>query len=451
MRLATLLVMVITSTANAQTPPPAAPEVPPAPAPAPNGDPVLDEQIAQQLVDRAQELLDAKLWLDAKQLAVEALVKSPKGPSADKARYVIKAVNQHLNIKEDPAPTPPSSVAPPVTPTQAPANLDQGVDMTPIDSSQARPFDPSRDAPPEMPAPENDRGNPRTAATVHGAFYGGVIGATIGAFAAHDNPAAGAIPAGLGVGVVGGLGSRALVGKLGWDAAQVRTAGSFMQWGGVIGGFFGEAVTGAGEDKPSARGVLLGGSIGATVGLGLGAAYASKNKLSRGDVALVDTFAGIGAVGGLTIGMLMQPAQPEAYSVNAILGVSGGVLVGVIAGPQTNTTQRRMLRVAGLSAAGGAIPFLLYAAIYDRNSKADERIVGLLASAGLVGGAYLGFHLTRGMDAGLDVTPGNEKTDDAPVALVGRNSDGSWRVGGLGLLPVQNSRGATLTIAGATF
>lgn len=447
MRLATLLVMLITSTASAQTPP--APDAPPAPAPAPNSDSVLDEQIAQQLVDRAQELLDAKLWLDAKQLAVEALVKSPKGPSADKARYVIKLVNQHLDIKEDPALTPPSSVAPPAV-TQAPANLDQGVDMTPIDSSQPRPFDPSRDAPPpEQPTTES--GNPRTAATVHGAFYGGVIGATIGAFAAHDNPAAGAIPAGIGVGIVGGFGSRALVGKLGWDAAQVRTAGSLTQWGGVIGGFFGEAATGAGDDKPTARGVLLGGSIGATVGLGLGAAYASKNKLSRGDVALVDTFAGIGAAGGLTIGMLMQPAQPEAYSVNAILGVSGGILVGVIAGPQTNTTQRRMLRVAGLSAAGGAIPFLLYAAIYDSNSKADERVVGLLASAGLLGGAYLGFHLTRGMDAGLDVTPGNEKTDDAPPALVGRNSDGSWHVGGLGLAPVQNSRGATMTIVGATF
>ena len=36
------------------------------------GDPVLDEQIAEQLVERAQELLDAKVYVDAKQLAVEA-------------------------------------------------------------------------------------------------------------------------------------------------------------------------------------------------------------------------------------------------------------------------------------------------------------------------------------------------------------------------------------------
>lgn len=426
MRLATLLVMSITSTAAAQTP-----DASPTPV-----NTVLDEQVAQQLVDRAQELFDAKLWLDAKQLAVEALVKSSKGPSAERAKYIIKLVNERLNIQEDPAPTPPSVVPP------------AEVDMSPMDSSLVPQQEP---APPPPETPTADTGNPKTAATVHGAFYGGVIGASIGALAAKNKPAAGAIPLGIAVGVGVGLGSRVLVGKLGWDAAQVRTAGSFMQWGGVIGGFFGEAVTGAGDDKPTVRGVLVGSGIGATLGLGMGAAYASKRKLSRGDVALVDTFAGIGTVGGLTVGMLMQPAQPEAYSVNAILGAAGGILVGVVAGPQTNTTQRRMVRVAGLSAAGAAVPFLLYAAIYDSSTRSDERVVGLLASAGLVGGAYLGFHLTRGMDAGLDVTPGERTTNDAPVALVGRSSDGRWRVGGLGLAPVQNSRGATLSLVGATF
>src|SRR5690606_26528065 len=117
----------------------------------------------------------------------------------------------------------------------------------------------------------------------------------------------------------------------------------------------------------------------------------------------VDTLAGIGTVGGLTMGMLMQPAQPEAYAVNSIIGAAGGVIAGIVAAPNTNTTPRRMLRVAGLSAAGGAVPFLLYGAIYDSGSKADERVVGLLSSVGLVGGAYLGFRLTRGMDEGLDV------------------------------------------------
>ena len=68
---------------------------------------MLNEQIAEQLVSRAQELLDAKLYVDAKQLAVEALVKSPKGNAGDRARYIVKIVNQFLGIKDDPPPTPP--------------------------------------------------------------------------------------------------------------------------------------------------------------------------------------------------------------------------------------------------------------------------------------------------------------------------------------------------------
>src|SRR4051812_15844022 len=114
MRHATLLALCLGGTAYAQSPQAPAPQAPQPQAPQPQapqdpygGDPVLNEQVAEQLVGRSQELLDAKMWLDAKQLAVEALVKSPKGPSAERARYIIKLVNQHLDIKEDPAPLPP--------------------------------------------------------------------------------------------------------------------------------------------------------------------------------------------------------------------------------------------------------------------------------------------------------------------------------------------------------
>ena len=49
------------------------------PPPKPGEDTVLAEQIAASLVARAQELFDAKVFIDAKQLAVEALVRSPRG------------------------------------------------------------------------------------------------------------------------------------------------------------------------------------------------------------------------------------------------------------------------------------------------------------------------------------------------------------------------------------
>lgn len=397
----TLLTLCVSGAALAQD----APQDPYGP------DPVLNEQIAEQLVARAQELLDAKIYLDAKQLAVEALVKSPKGNAADRARYIIKVVNQHLDIKEDPAPTPPSEVKP----------LEEKVDLTPItDPTQ---FDPSRDPPPDqtLPTTPDTKRDGTTAAMVHTALYGGVIGATLGAFINDDNPASVAVPLGIAAGVGGGLLGRKLVRRLEWDEAQIRTAGSINLWGGVVGGLFGQAVTGAGEGtSPTATGVLLGASIGSTAGLLAGGALARKQRLTRGDVALIDTLAGMGAVGGLTMGMLMQPAQNEAYAVNSILGIAGGIAVGVVAGPKTNTTPRRMLRVAGFAAAGGAIPFLLYAGIYDSGTASDERVVGLLSSIGLVGGAYLGFRLTKNIDVGLDVNDKKAAPSDSvpPTAFV---------------------------------
>jgi hypothetical protein len=293
----------------------------------------------------------------------------------------------------------------------------------------------------------------------HGAFYGGVLGATVGAFIGQDSPAKVAVPVGIAAGVGTGLVAPLVVRKLKWDEAQVRTAGSFSAWGGVIGGMFGDAVTGAGDtSSPTAKGVLLGASIGSTIGLVTGGAVARNKRFTRGDVALIDTMTGIGAVGGLTMGMLMQPAQPEAYAVNSILGAAGGLVIGIVAAPNTNTTPRRMLRVAGLSALGGAVPFLLYAAIADSGKDGDEQLVGFLSSAGLVGGAYLGFRLTRNMDVGLDVHDGKRSTSDsdAPPAAVSRNSDGSWTVGALGMQPLSRqlsngAKGMTFTVLGGRF
>jgi len=435
----TLLTLCLGSTALAQ-PAPSAPQDPYAP------DPVLNEQIAEQLVARAQELLDARIYLDAKQLAVEALVKSPKGTAADRARFIIKVVNQHLNIQEDPAPTPPSEVQP-----------TDNVDLTPIQDPTTATFDPTRDPPPvqvQPDAPEVPDG--RNAAIVHATIYGGVLGATAGAFMNSDNPATVPVPPGIGTGLGAGFLAHRYSRRLEWDEAQIRTAGSMNLWGGMVGGLFGAAVSGAKQgEAPSAKGILLGASLGSTAGLLAGVGLARNHRMTRGDVALVDTLAGIGTVGGLTMGMLMQPKQNEAYAVNSLLGAAGGVVVGVIAGPNTNTTPRRMLRVAGLAAAGGALPFLLYAGIYDGNTDKDERVIGLLSSAGLVAGAYLGFRLTKNMDVGLDVH-GKPQPQDAPAAVVGRNSDGSWGFGGLALGPLSKTlasdqRGMGVTLLGGAF
>ena len=390
---------------------------------------MLAEQVAASLVARAQELLDARVFLDAKQLAVEALVKSRSGAAADHARYIIHTVNAQLGIPED-LPAPPRQPLPPLPP--------------PI---------PER-APAERPVPpaEGHADDWRTAASIHGALYVGLIGATIGGFASPDRPADGAVPVGIAVGIGAGVYLPKVLDKLHWNEGQIRTAGSGSVWGGMIGGLIADV---ANLEGTSPTDVLLGASIGATVGMLGGGAFARLNKLTPGDLALTDTFAGMGAAGGLTIGMLMQPPRTEAYSLNAALGIAGGVAVGLIAAPQTNTTPRRMARVAGLAAAGGALPFLLYAGISDPSSSSDEQLTGALSTAGLIVGAYIGFRLTEHMDEGLDVIDGKQHVDDAPAALLGRSSAGHWSLGAPALGPLSRAlapqTGMALQILGARF
>lgn len=341
---------------------------PPPPAP-PAADEVLNEQIAASLVARAQELFDAKFYADAKQLALEALVKSPRGTSASQAQYLIKAVNTALGI-----------VSAADIPTKP-------LDTTPI-------VDPLANKP-KVDAP----------------FTGGE------------------------------------------QAARNRHILSGAVWGAAIGGAIGDAAV---VDDTKASHIAIGAGVGLAVGGLAGYGISRKVKQTRGDVALMDTLAGLGGAGGLTLGMLMQPAETEAYSVNAVIGIAGGLLVGYIAAPQTNTTERRLLRVAGVGVIGGALPFLLYAGIYDKSTDSDERLVGGLATAGLLVGAFVGFRLTRGMDEGQDVLPGAKReSDDAPVALIGRHSSGRWGVNGIGIAPTSRllspQPGMTLSILGARF
>jgi hypothetical protein len=401
----------------------------------------LAERVAQALVARAQELLDGRSYLDAKQLAVEALVRSPKGPSAEKARAIIHAINRQLGI---PGESPSRSPGPTAGAEPAPT---EDVDMTPI-RDPTLPVEPA-----PLPPPEGQPRSNRLPAVVHGGLYAGLLGATIGSFLSSDAPAKGAVPIGLGAGAAGGLLLPRLVDRIGWSESRVRTVGSITVWGGVIGGLFGDIVR---TEGTSAREVLVSASVGSTLaGLG-GYLFTRSRKLTPGDVALIDTLAGIGAAGGFTLGMAMQPVESEAYSLNAVLGASAGLVIGAIAGPQTNTTPRRMLRIAGLAAAGGAAPFLLYAAIRDDGSRADERITGLLSTAGLLAGAYVGVRLTRRMDVGRDTLDDKPaEIDDAPIALVGRSAAGGWRLGGLALAPLSPvlapQRGMALQLLGGAF
>lgn len=448
------IALLLVASANIAIAQPADPYAPSKPAPNPYTppaveDPALDEQIAMALVKRARELYDARVYADAKQLAIEALAKSPSGAAAEQARFLVKSINQQLGIVDaaPQAPSGPPGIAPlPTAPPQAPVAPRSGTDPTP---------GPAIEATPERPTEPRAS---RWSSGIHAGLYFGLLGATVGAFTGEndDGSTDPSSPVLLGL-VTGGVAAAYLPGqlaKLEWSDGRIRTMGSISVWTGVAGGLFGDI---ADTEQSNARQVLVGASIGATGGLLAGAALAQRDRYTAGDIALVDTLAGIGTVGGFTVGMLMQPAESEAYSLNAALGAAGGVVAGLIAAPQTNTTPRRMARVAGFAAAGGALPFLLYAATYDDTGDGDERLVGALSSAGLVAGAWLGFRLTAKLDIGLDVKPGSAKSsdDDAPISLVRRHSDGRWAIGALTVQPLSQrlapQRGMTVPLFGSAF
>lgn len=426
--LSLVTVMAATAVASAQPVDPYAP-APPATPPRAN-DRVLNEQIAVSLVARAKELVEAKLYVDAKQLAVEAIVKSPDGPAAVEAQAIIRQVNAALGIAE-PQPTPPA--------------VDTNVNVTP--------------EPPPVPVPHDTTRSYVLPSRVHGGLYLGTIGATIGSYFSSSNEAAGAVPMGLGLAAVGAFVAPMIAKHYDIDAAQVRTVGGGTAWGGMIGGMLGATFQGADGGHVNGRGPLLGASVGATLGLLATIGLAKDHSMTAGDVALTDTMVGIGTAGGLTLGMLMQPAQSEAYTLNAAIGAGAGVVVGYIMAPKTNTTSRRMIRVAGVAALGGGLPFLLYAGIHDKHASWDDRLTGGLSTAGLIGGAILGFYLTRHVDEGLDTNDHlHEDADDAPAAVLGRSSTGRWALNGVGIQPLSTTlvtgapqKGMSVSLIGATF
>jgi hypothetical protein len=103
---------------------------------------------------------------------------------------------------------------------------------------------------------------------------------------------------------------------------------------------------------------------------------------------------------------------------------------------------------------------VLYAAIRDPDSVADERVTGALSTVGLLAGAWLGVRLTRGIPGERAARapgrrPGSTRGDDAPVALIGRASDGTWAAGSVVVAPLSRAlapqRGLAVSLVGAAF
>ncbi|MBZ0233180.1 MAG: hypothetical protein K8M05_12690 [Deltaproteobacteria bacterium] len=229
------------------------------------------------------------------------------------------------------------------------------------------------------------------------------------------------------------------------SSGHVRPSGLVRYGGGVLGGaiaggLFADVVTGL--DGTTEDDVLGGAVLGAAAG-GLTAYLLTRNtELTTGDHALIDSMAAWGLVGGLTFGLALDPPEGEAYSLNGVIGIAGGYLIGHAAARKTDLSTARMTRVNLAAFVGALTPWLLYAATSDDETNDDEQAFGFLSTVGLLGGAYLGFRWTRNMKPGSG--DGLER-DPAPAALFQRTRAG-WTAGGIGLSRVQGSRGATLSV-----
>jgi hypothetical protein len=406
--IAAVVVALGGATAQAQPAPNPYEDAAPAPAPAaaPGSDPLV---IAKALVERARQLLNVGFYEDAIVLAEEALLEVADGDVATEAQEIIRQARAAMG------PQPPD---PPIV-----------VPLEPVKPEPQR----------QQPDPEGpiDTFDPRTGARLHLSLGGMVTGAALVggvALASYDSGVATAVSA-LGGAAAGGVLGNWLAKKYEVTKAQARTITSAATVGAVAGGFFADVVDVGGSSTGE---IALGVGLGSVVGVGGGILAARSDQLSTGDVALMDSFALYGFAGGLALGAAMQPAEDEAYSLNAVVGGAGGWVAGALLAPKIDASPRRVAVMAlGALALGGA-PWLVYLGVQDDTTTSDEQAIGFASSVGIVAGAYLGYRLS-GKFAGEEVGPNGVRVfddddaaatdDNSATALLRRNARGGWTLG----------------------
>jgi hypothetical protein len=382
----------------------------------------IDAQVAAGLLARARELRSSGELVAARELASEAADRDPAGATGAAARALMDEIDEERRAKMpafEPAPegrmlagAPPPSPAGPVAPAI------------------------------EAPAPARARRGGRAWMAGYGAIGGAAIG--LGVAGTDEDAAAGAI----GGAAVGGITGYYLARRGDWTATRAHHVGAGVLWGAAAGAAFADVVTGTtGSTEDD---IAAGAGIGAIGGAVIAGALATGDRLSADAAALVHSVTAWGLLGGLSTAVAIDPPEGEAYSLNAAIGIAAGYTVGQLAARRTELSSRRLARVNALALLGAGVPLAIWRATDDSAAITDEggggSAWGLAATAGLVGGVYLGLRWTRGMDrvATSTAAPG-------PVALLSRDGAGGWTTGGLGLTPARHGRGATLTLVGGAW
>lgn len=418
---------------------------PPADAPPPAVDPAddIDDQVAQALYARGQQLLQRGDAASAKMLFVESLERSPKGTrSSDAIRY-LRVANKKLGLK----------------------NLDDGRPGVPAEPPAAeQPIDPyggGGGAAGQGAEQRDEVGGASqagrrivmawsaAAGLIAGLAVAGPESTTTNSLGETSSEVSGgAVLAGLIGAGAGFAGSWWLTDRYPVTTGQSVAIASGGTWGVVELALFGDAVTGADSD---ANDVWKFAGAGGLIGLGAGTWYAAQLAPTEDEMMFVNSLGALGAGGGLLVGVGIQPPESEAYSINALVGSLGGLGVGLALSDAAQVSSRRMLYVDLAGAAGAAVPWLLlYPLIRDGDTENDEQAAGWLSALTLGGGLIAGWYLTRSVDD--DAENAQAARDAAPPALVTRDAAGRWGVGlplpraaiATGLGPSRTTLGADL-------
>jgi hypothetical protein len=438
------------------------------------GTAAVDEAVSKSLYEQGVKLYHAGNYADARELFVEAYTRSPKGPYAKEARGMILRCNQKLGITDPLPPEPPADDTPqnpytddgatvqdPYADDGAAKKTDDGEKNTGNDQVQnpyvdqdhhsqrasvdreeitPAPIDPYAPKPDVLvsggggePADEGSQES-RNRVALSGTTYGAALGVELFGLSGKGGTA-----------VVGGLIGGGAGAYFGWHVGkrhitegELLASDSMSAWG-MGEGLWIAHVANAKTGKGYAGGALVGTSLGVLTGY-----WIAKEHPSPGHVALANSFGGYGAVGGLLVGVMMRPYSNRAYSLNAVLGSTGGLIVGALVAKGRGEISRERLAWIDLAVAGGGAAGWIVYLPAAKNAHATQIAAGF-SMAGMAVGGYLGWRWTKKIGRHHVL----EKSDLAGAgALIAHSDRGGWSLGAPILHPMTTdvSKGFSLGI-----
>jgi hypothetical protein len=406
----------------------------PAPIPAD-----VEETIARALYDRGIELYREARYAEAHQLFSEAVARSPQGAIAPAARKMMARAELKMKTGGGPDDTR-GTVDEPVDATETidPYGPDQPID--PYGSAETGTVDhglvvdDARDI--DLAGLRLRLESERSRRNL--LIYGGAFGLWHGiALAGATDSGDGGVVLALGGAALGMGGTYFLTRERTIREGQSMAVMSGATWGSLGGLFLGWATSDLRDDtSPEYDGYGVGSLIGGAIGLGAGILWAASDP-SAGDVAIVNSMAGYGTVGGLLAGGLMDPPYDGAYGMNAFIGVTAGVGAGLLVANELDVSRARMAMIDLGAAVGALAPWIIVYPILKgggdgetngADDDTDVQITSGVSLAGMVAGAILAWSFTRDYDE-RRARRADAGVLLAPPALLVRGERGGWHLG----------------------